>query len=472
MISTIHEGAGWFWNVLVPTAIGRRAFIVAVASLVLVPAARAQTSRGPDPDSLVLTLATVQRLALERNVDFLAERQETAIALGQLRQARTFRFNPELSVIGPRGAGSSAELTLMQEIEWAGQRGLRVDAARSGLTGATASVRDAGRLTVANASLAFFAAFAAERRLNVARDARALHDRLLSAVRIQLTEGEISALDANLAEIELGRARARVLSAARESARTSLELAGLIGLGPTTPLRLVVDTASARQVSPGVPLGAPGLSPPSAGGLDSFAFSGFDEDSLTGLALARRPDLVARAAVVRESEKLTALARREALPNLRVGAAAEGDPVGVGLALGLNVPLFNRNQGTIAQQRARTEQARFRQRATELRIRREVATAARAYRNAIEEAAVFQRMVLRPARQNSDLLETAYREGKITLPTLLLLRNQLLEAELGYWEAWLAQREALVLLDAATGAFTPETSGLPTDTESTSRTSP
>ena len=431
----------------------------------------AQTSARLGTDTLALTLSAVQRLALERNIDLLAERQETAVALGQLRQARTLRFNPDLSVVGPRGSGTSAELTLMQEIEWAGQRGLRVGAARSGLTVATASVRDAGRLTVADASLAFFRAFAAQQRLDVAAAARALNERLVSAVRIQLAEGEISALDANLAEIELGRARGRVLSATRESAAALLEVARLIGVGPETRVRLVADTTVAAPIGAIATAGAATSLSLTAGPRNSL-FANLDEDSLIKVAVAQRPDLVARAAMVRESELLTDVARREALPNLRVGAAAEGDPVGVGLALGLSVPLFNRNQGAIAQQRARTEQARLRHRATHLRIRTEVAGAARAYRNASEEASVFQSMVLNPARQNTELLETAYREGKITLTSLLLLRNQLLDAELGYWEAWLAQREALVLLDTATGALTPDRMDAPANTESTSRNLP
>jgi len=72
-----------------------------------------------------------------------------------------------------------------------------------------------------------------------------------------------------------------------------------------------------------------------------------------------------------------------------------------------------------------------------------------AYRAASEETGIYETSVLEPARKNSQLLETAYRAGKLALPTLLLLRNQLLDAELGYWDAWLTRREALVQLQAA-----------------------
>ena len=428
-------------------------------------------------DTVVLTLEGVHRHALQRNLEFLAERQETAVALGELRQARAPRFNPDLSVVGPRGAGTSAELTLMQEIEWAGQRGLRIGAARSGVAGASATVRDAGRLTLADASVAFFRALAAQRRLAVIEDVRALNDRLLAAVRVQLAEGEISMLEGNLAEIELGRARGRVLTGRRESTAASLELARVLGLGPGVVIRLVADTSAAggvppgQHAPPGVVPAAPTVRPDS---LHTAASTLLSEDSLTTLALARRPDLTALAAAVDEFQTLTSLARREAIPNLRIGAAAEREPgsnsPGVGLALGLSLPILNRNRGVIAQQQALTEQARLEQRATELRIRTEVVAAVRAYRTATEEAAIFEDMVLGPARQNTALLETAYRAGKIALPTLLLLRNQLLDAELGYWDAWLAQREAVVQLDAATGALTPTEQDYIATTDSSART--
>ena len=158
-----------------------------------------------------------------------------------------------------------------------------------------------------------------------------------------------------------------------------------------------------------------------------------------------------------ESRALATLARREALPNLRVGAVAERDQEGgdprVGVGVGMALPLFNRNQGRVAEQQARTAQADLRRQATEVRVRTQVADAYRAYVSATEEAAVYESAVLQPARQSRDRLETAYREGKIGLTTLLLVRNQLVEAESGYWDAWLAQRRALADLEAATAAL-------------------
>lgn len=457
----------------------RRATLAFLALLgVATPAAAgAQTvasgARGAAPhDTLVLRIADVRRLALTQNPAFLADRQELAAARGGLRQASVIRFNPDLTVAAP-GAGTTSlrnplEATLLQEVEVAGQRGLRRDAARVAVSRAAAGIQNSARLGVADATLAFYRALSAERRLAVTRDGLTLTTRLMNAVRTQLREGEISALEGTLAEIEFGRARARVLEAERLAAASMLELKRLVGIETSTPVRLedplapapvMIATLAADSIT-AITAAAPPNSvvdtlPPSVAlGLlpDPAAL---DADSLLSIALARRPDLAASDAAIREFEALTVLARREAFPNLRLGALAERVPnengMRIGPAIGLTLPFWNRNQGLVEQRRAEVQQALLQRQAVELRVRTDVETAVLAYRAAVQEASAYESTVRQPARINSALLETAFRAGKIALPTLLLLRNQLIDAELGYWTAWLARQNALVELDAATG---------------------
>ncbi len=397
----------------------------------------APESRRAAADTVTLSLCDVQRMAARQNPSFQAARLEATIARGDLRQARAYRFNPELGLFAPgaapAGSASPNEFTLTQEVEWAGQRGLRIDAAEIGVTRATAAVRNAGRLTLGDATTAYYRALAADRRLRVAEESLALTERLIRAVRTQLREGEISTLEANLAEIETGRGRGRVLGARRELTSAQLELKRSIGLSPDAEIRLAGDSST---------------------GID---MAQLNADSLVTLALARRPDLAARSAAMNEASALTSLARREVIPNVRLGAVTErnrdGGNARLGLALGLSLPLLNRNRGVVARRRAEAEQARLESRATELAVRTEVTEALRAFRTATEEVRVFEASVLGPARQNTALLETAYNAGKIALTSLLLLRNQLLDAELNYWDAWLARREALVRLDVATATL-------------------
>lgn len=401
-------------------------------------AAAQETAAGStvNVDTLTLTIAEVQRLALTRNPVYLAESQELPIASGELRQARVYRFNPQLGLNAPGSASDRAlgeyEATLDQQIEWAGQRGLRIDAAKIGVTRAGFIVQDAARLTLSAATQAFYTALAARERLRLAEQLLVLNERLLQVVRIQALEGEISRMEANLADIEAGRSRARVLSTQREAQAMELELKRLVGLIPEQAIRLnapdwTIDTG-ALQV-----------------------------DSLVVEALERRPDLAARTAAEEQASTLTRLARREAIPDLTLGGLVrretEHSEPRFGIRAALPLPFWNRNQGLIAQREALARQAGLERAAAELDIRAEVVRVYQEYTSARREVEVYEESVLLPARENQQLLEAAFAAGKVGMPTLILLRNQLLEAELGYWEAWLAERRAAVSLQSVTGAY-------------------
>jgi len=105
--------------------------------------------------------------------------------------------------------------------------------------------------------------------------------------------------------------------------------------------------------------------------------------------------------------------------------------------------------------RAEVERSRFERAAVERTVRAEVVDAVQRYRSASLEEALAAEVILDPARTNQELLEEAFRAGKIALPTLLLLRNQLLDAELDYWDSWLERRLELVRLEAVVAAPIP-----------------
>lgn len=402
----------------------------------LLASAGSATSLHGQDDTLRVTLAEARRLALTENPAFLAYREERGIAEGRLREARTYPYNPEIELEAPGSISNGVEgyeAWLWQEVEWAGQPGLRSDAAERGLRSAQATVEDAARRTLAQVSVAFYAARAARSRVDVAQEYLALNTRLLKAVRTQAAEGEISVMEANFAEIETGRARALVLGNEREAIRASLELGRLIGLPPG---RIVRPEDSEDPVAAAETLSA---------------------DSLADLAVSRRPDLAARIADERRAAAQTRLAGRLAVPNIRLGAVLDRDPENGarswGFGAGLSVPLWNRNRGEVATSAARGRQAAFARQAVELRIRTEVEQALAAFRIAEREAEIYSTDVLEPARENQALLDTAYRAGRIGLPELVLLRNQLLQGELDYWRAWFTLRATWIELQSATGAL-------------------
>ena len=415
-------------------------------------------------DTVRLSLVDARARAVRANPDLRAARLDVDIARGELRQAGlVLRSNPATDIL-TRGAGT--EIGVGQEIEIAGQRGARRTAAYAGVDRAFASVTDIARTTLGDVDRTFYRFVAADRRTALADEILGVNRRLADVSQQQMQAGEISRFEFNLATVEFGRSRGRALAARREREEVSSELRRLLGLEPGTPVVPIVDSTLVRPVASGAPGAAvatsaagstPRLTPdtPSAKRGRGAAADSLDVDSLTALALARRPDLAERGAAVREANAQVSVARREAFPNLVLRGASE--PIEgtatreIRPGLGFTLPAFNRNQGEVEARRAAALQAQLTRASVVARVRADVSRAVASYRSAAAETEVLEMTVLPPARENRQLLEIAYREGKVGLPVLLLIRNQVIDAELEYWEAWLAEHQARADLAEAIG---------------------
>ncbi|NJD20866.1 MAG: TolC family protein [Gemmatimonadetes bacterium] len=398
------------------------------------------TTPGATADTLVLDLAEARRLASRQNPYLLSRRREAEAARGRLRQARVYSFNPEVSLRSVEVGGGRTlrayEGEISQELEWAGSWGIRAAVAEREAEREALLADDAGRQTLSAVATLFLSALAAQERLRLAEELQSMNDRIVSAAKERLEAGEISQLEMNLARIEGGRAKSWVLAEGRNARTAVLELRHALALEEGRPLRFVSDLPPAPDPAT------------------------LDGDSLVRVALARRPDAGARRADLAASQPSARLAGRERWPNLLLSVPFE-KPEGagqalVGVAIGLSVPLWNRNQGRRDEARAVVARARAELDDAELQVRRDVQDALQRYASASAEERLAAEEVRDPARANQALLEEAFRSGKIDLPTLLLVRNQLLDAELSYWDSWLQLRTELVLLDAATAEPTTD----------------
>lgn len=415
-----------------------RVFAVVLLVGLTSPASSIQAQPAQSGDTLELSLSAARSLAAEANPELLAATWRQEAARGDVSTARTLRFNPDVSFESRSpgdGTTSRYEAALGLELELAGQRGLRGRASESALSAAYRRFDDNARSVLAEVSFAYVSLVAAEQRLALVEEINRLNTQLHAAVRRQLSEGEVSVLEANLAAIEATRATARTMevSSAREAAAHML--GRMLGRAPSESIRTVGPSAEAT--------------PPSWGAATL--------DDLVRTALALRPDLRALEYDVERAQQEERLARREALPNIRIaGLVTREDPLmdpRLGLSLGVSLPLFDRNQGQGVRRRAEIAEVEQVRRATELRIRTEVENALLLYESAEREVSLLEAELLGPIRENQRLLDTAYREGKIDLAGLLLLRNQLLDAEMSYWDSWERRARTRTELEAATGVI-------------------
>jgi cobalt-zinc-cadmium efflux system outer membrane protein len=119
----------------------------------------------------------------------------------------------------------------------------------------------------------------------------------------------------------------------------------------------------------------------------------------------------------------------------------------------LRIPLFNRNQGPIAEARAAETRARADGDALDLRIRQEVAVTLARYRAAREASANLEQNVLTTWRDNLDLLQRSFEAGKTGWTEVLVFRREFVDVQREFIEtladAWLAGIE----LDLAAGVL-------------------
>ena len=379
-----------------------------------------------------LQVAEAVAEALERNPNLLAAREELGVAQAQLAKAKyPNAFNPELGGAAANrrfdGGGSevqpSAELSL--EVEVAGQRGKRIDAAKRNLEHVQADVDDASRLLREQVQQAFYRALYARERQRLATEVEELTRRVSDASEARFRAGEVPKMEPNISRIRLSQGRRDLLTAEREYADTLREVERLLGREPRGTLVLDGDLRLDADVA-------------------------LEADGLLKRALRERPDLRAQTAEVARVEAEQALTRRLAFPNVTFSAfyeeEAEADGgrdriVGGGLTIPL--PLFDRQQAELASLAAHRSQAQHQRHAATLAVRGEVEDAVRAYRTALESARVYEADALDLIDENFRFMEASYREGKIGLLEMTVVQNDLIEARASYLESlsdyWLSR---------------------------------
>ena len=148
------------------------------------------------------------------------------------------------------------------------------------------------------------------------------------------------------------------------------------------------------------------------------------------------------------------LARRDAVPNLTFGAFV-GQEDGVdhiaGGAIGIRIPLFNRNRGTIATADASHRQAVADTDTLELRVRQDVAAALARLRSATAATSTLQKQVLGTLVESLGLLQRSFEVGKVDWTQVLVFRREFVEAQRDYIDTITDAQLAATELDLAAG---------------------
>jgi cobalt-zinc-cadmium efflux system outer membrane protein len=392
-----------------------------------------------------VAIDTAIREALEGNRDLRTAYFAIDQARARLLQAGLWP-NPSLALSGAHDFAFAnegeytASVGFEQRFPVAGRIGRARDLARVDVALALAEVRDATRRLIGEVQTAFYDLLVVRAQAVVRDELIAIDRRLVAVSEARAKLAEVSALDVNTARLELQRLELEHdVLAAQAQARTA-ELNRILGRQPDAALALTGD------IRPGPP---PLLS------------------SLRETALRRRPDLQQAALAADRARAEVQLAKAERWEDWAVGFGYDRDlqVVGgappqstdqlLGLRLTVPLPLWNRNQGRIAEAGALTAQAESKIAALELTILSEIESAHRRVEDFGRVAEQYPASLAPLSDRNVQLSQDAYRQGLANVTQVVQVQRQQAELRSAYLDALAQHRRAAIDLDvaAATSPF-------------------
>jgi len=384
-----------------------------------------------------LTVEEAAQRALMHNPDLQALRFEEETASGQLEKARLLLINNP-TIEGnvskkdrPEEEGSGKftnyGFKLSQEFEIAGQRSARIDIAEKELARVKSEIKDKERVLISDVKDAFTKVIALKKKSGLAREVVQLNEELLGYTKIKFQAGESSGLDVNLSEVELSKAKKELLLSEREYREALLALQGLLGLSPDMSFAVQGDLPSESPVLP-------------------------DKEILKA-ALSRRPDAKATVFEVEKTRSALKLAEKEVIPNVTLSGFYDRDERrnAVGIEMSIPLPLFDRKQAEKKEAYAKAGGAKIRSAGLKKAIDREVEVAFSDLSTAIEELSLFKKEIIAKAVENLNLLNLAFKEGKVGFFEVRFAQKDTIEAQFAYIEAQTRTQLALNAIEKAIG---------------------
>lgn len=207
-------------------------------------------------------------------------------------------------------------------------------------------------------------------------------------------------------------------------------------------------------------VGNPNLSPARLAGSPEEDLVALDETQLLGTLLQQSPDMRVAQAGVERARAVLARARAERIPDLflrgglgynyerfePVTPSVSGQRKGLEgrLEVGVNVPIFNRNQGGIAAAEAELAIAERDLERLQLVLRSRFAAGFREYRNAQQMVERYRTQVVPRAREAYRTYLINFRQMAAAYPQVLIAQRTLFQVEVEYARALIQLRESAV----------------------------
>jgi cobalt-zinc-cadmium efflux system outer membrane protein len=376
-----------------------------------------------DAGEIRLSLENAVRLAMERNLDLRAKREEVGLAEARMIQANLpLRHNPELEgdILNRRlkkpeegfnknlpGGG----ISLSQEFEIGGQPRHRREGAQKNLQKVRHEVNDFERNLRFRISEIFLKLLSAQARIAQAEQTVELRSRLHEATKTRVALGDIPEIQLVLSEFELNRAKSDLISLQREREEILSRLRTDLALEENEKVEVIGDLTPQPVM---VAL-----------------------DHLLKAALEKRPDLAASESEKKVTEAEELLTRAERIPNVKFGVFYEKDEKDniVGGRFSIPIPLFDRKQGELREALVRKTIAGINYLNLRQSTEKGIRSAYEKLTLSARDLSLYPEGTLKKFDDSLEVYLRAYKEGAIDLAEVILFQNQVIEARLKVIEA-------------------------------------
>jgi cobalt-zinc-cadmium efflux system outer membrane protein len=370
-----------------------RRFCIALVTTGLLQAGPA-ISASPQPPAVAgpLTYEQALDLATSRNLGLEAARRQRAIREGAIRTARQVP-NPGVSLEVTRDTPHQV-FSFDLPVELGGKRGRRIDLATEELTLADVDVQVEMRAVRRELRQTFYALIAADERVRLDDGVLDISRRVRDAAQARFDAGAAPRLEVLQAELGVTRAETDLELARSTRAAAQAGLNAVLNLPPQQAL------AVTGQLS------------------DHLAAIAFEQ--ALAMATVSNTDLVGLDRQIAIEARRMDLLRAERVPTpvFSVSGLFNNQPdftVGPRAAVSVELPIFSRNQGPIAESIATTAQLRGRREAVRRTVENDVyGTIAKIDAERRQVEAYQQRLV--PTATNLEALaEESYRAGRTSV---------------------------------------------------------
>jgi outer membrane protein, heavy metal efflux system len=408
-----------------------------------------QLSQNSQSQSPVLTLAEIERMALQNNPTLAQAEAAIRAARGRSRQAGAFP-NPIAGYQGEefalRAFNDKSEhfFFLEQTIPLGGKLSKSRRIFEQEIAQAETESAAQKQRVLNTVRMLYYEALGADRRVELRSELARIAREAIKTTSELMNVGQADRPDFLESEIEAQRVELELANAQNDREQIWRVLAPVVGLPAMEPARLAGDLEANLPKLDQQTLMATLLrdSP-------EMRSAKMEADRaravLARAKAARVPDLFVRGAVGYSNELL----------ETRTGPTGRKTGPEASVEIGVTLPLFNRNQGGIAAAEAEIVVAERNVQRVELRLRVVLAQAFRDYNNALNAVERYKQIILPRAQQAYELYLARFKQMAASYPQVLISQRTMFQVRENYLDALVSLRQNAIQIEGffLTGAL-------------------